>query len=68
MSLSQSLLDVLACPLDKGELWYFESEQFLYNPRLRRKYRIVDNIPVMLVEESEIVGAEEHERIAKIRS
>ena len=68
MSLSQSLLDILVCPLDKGELWYFEDEQFLYNPRLRRKYRVVDDIPVMLVDESEIVGAEEHERITKIRS
>ncbi len=67
MSLSRLLLDILVCPIDKGELWYFEEEHFLYNPRLKRKYRIVDDIPVMLVEESEVVDAAEDERIVKMR-
>jgi uncharacterized protein YbaR (Trm112 family) len=41
-------LSVLACPQDKGPLLYFADEQFLYNPRLRRKYPITNDIPNFL--------------------
>lgn len=69
MALDPRLLEILACPQDKGPLLYFESEQSLYNPRSKRRYRIEDNIPVMLVEESEIVSDEEHARLmAKAKS
>ncbi|SHE27897.1 Uncharacterized conserved protein YbaR, Trm112 family [Ferrithrix thermotolerans DSM 19514] len=67
MALSKGLLDILVCPLDKGELWYIKDGDFLYNPRLRRKYKVIDDIPVMLVEESELVGEDEHEKIVKSR-
>lgn len=63
MALDERLLEILACPEDKGPLLYFESEQALYNPRLHRRYRIDDGIPVLLVEESETVSDEEHERL-----
>ncbi|MGC8464441.1 MAG: Trm112 family protein [Acidimicrobiales bacterium] len=66
MALSQILLEVLACPLDKGPLLYSEEESFLYNPRLKRKYGIVDDIPVLLVEESEVVDDHEHERLLSL--
>jgi uncharacterized protein YbaR (Trm112 family) len=66
MALDQRLLGILACPEDKGALWYFEAEDTLYNPRLKRRYRIVDGIPVLLVEESENVSDEEHERLMSI--
>ena len=57
MSLDAALLAILACPEDKGPLYYVESEQVLYNPRLRRTYAVRDGIPVMLVEEaSALVG------------
>ncbi len=52
MSLDATLLSILACPEDKGPLYYLESEQVLFNPRLRRTYAIRDGIPVMLVEEA----------------
>lgn len=52
MSIDQSLLDILACPEDKGPLWYIESEKVLFNPRLRRGYSVVDGIPVMLIGEA----------------
>ena len=48
MSLDPKLLEILACPEDKGPLLYFEDEQVLYNPRLKRKYEIRDDIPVKL--------------------
>ena len=67
MALDPLLLDILACPEDKGPLYYLEDENALYNPRLTRRYRIDDGIPVMLIDEAETVDAAEHERItAKI--
>jgi uncharacterized protein YbaR (Trm112 family) len=58
-----SLLEYLACPEDKGPLWYFEDEDSLYNPRLHRRYEIRDGIPVMLIDEAESVSDAEHERL-----
>jgi uncharacterized protein YbaR (Trm112 family) len=63
MALDPQLLDVLACPVDKGTLHYLPSENLLYNPRLRRRYDIVDDIPVMLVEASHDVDDAEHQRL-----
>jgi len=42
---------------------YFADEGLLYNPRLRRAYRIEGGIPVMLVERAESVPEPEHERL-----
>jgi uncharacterized protein YbaR (Trm112 family) len=63
VTLDPELLEILACPLDHGPLWYLPEERCLYNPRLRRRYRIEGDIPVMLVEESELVDDEEHARL-----
>ncbi|MGH9303934.1 MAG: Trm112 family protein [Acidimicrobiales bacterium] len=63
MALDEMLLEILACPEDKGPLYYFEDEESLYNPRLRRRYRILDGIPVMLVDEAESVSDDEHARL-----
>ncbi len=63
MSLSPALLEILACPEDKGPLYYIESESLLYNPRLQRRYDIRDDIPVMLIPESTTVDEAEHERL-----
>ena len=63
MALDPKLLEILACPDDKGSLLYFESEQALYNPRLKRRYDIRDDIPVMLVDEATTVDNTEHERL-----
>lgn len=63
MALDPLLLDVLACPLDKGPLVYLEAEGCLYNPRSHRRFEIHDDIPVMLPEESTVVDEAEHERL-----
>ncbi len=63
MALDPLLLEVLACPEDKGPLLYFADDQLLYNPRLRRAYAVRDGIPVMLVDEARAVGDQEHERL-----
>ena len=64
MALDQQLLAILACPEDKGPLLYFQDDQVLYNPRLRRTYRIEDDIPVMLIDEAAAIDEAEHERLA----
>ncbi len=63
MALDPGLLAILACPEDKGPLYYLEDEDLLYNPRLRRVYEIRDGIPVMLVDEARTVDDAEHARI-----
>ena len=54
MPVSPQLLEILACPEDKGPLLYFEDEDALYNPRLKRRYAVKDDIPVMLIDEATI--------------
>jgi uncharacterized protein YbaR (Trm112 family) len=69
VTLDPRLLEILACPDDKGPLLYFEDEDALYNPRLKRRYAIRDDIPIMLIDEAETVDDAEHDRlIAKAES
>jgi uncharacterized protein len=59
MALDPRLLAVLACPQDKGPLYYLGDDGGLVNPRLARRYRVVDGIPVMLIDEAEAVEADD---------
>lgn len=59
--LDQKLLDILVCPQDRGPLLYVDD--VLYNPRLRRIYRIDDGIPVLLIDEAVDASEEDHERL-----
>ncbi len=63
MALDPQLLEILACPEDKGPLLYFVDESALYNPRLKRRYAVRDDIPIMLIDEAETVNETEHERL-----
>jgi uncharacterized protein YbaR (Trm112 family) len=63
VSLDPQLLEILACPQDKGPLLYFEDESSLYNPRLKRRYAVRDDIPIMLIDEAEKIGETEHARL-----
>jgi uncharacterized protein len=63
MPIDPLLIEILACPQDKGPLLYFEDESSLYNPRLQRRYAIRDDIPIMLIDEAESVDDAEHERL-----
>ena len=66
MSLDAALLAILACPEDKGPLYYIESDGVLFNPRLARTYAVRDGIPVMLVEEATTVDATEVARLESL--
>lgn len=64
MALDARLLAVLACPVDKGPLYYLGDhdqgdEGGLYNPRLRRRYLVREGIPVMLPDEAVDVPADQ---------
>jgi uncharacterized protein YbaR (Trm112 family) len=63
VDLDPRLLEILACPEDKGPLLYFQDEDALYNPRLKRRYAIRDDIPIMLIDEAETVDDAEHARL-----
>lgn len=63
MTLSPDLLAILACPEDKGPLYYLEDEAVLYNPRLTRTYAVRDDIPVMLIDEATTVDSDENDRL-----
>ena len=68
MALDPRLLAVLACPEDKGPLYYLGDDasgvdQGLYNPRLQRRYTVRDGIPIMLVDEAVAVSGTDHAAI-----
>ncbi len=63
MALDPKLLDILACPEDKGPLLYFSREGLLYNPRLKRGYRVEADVPVMLIDESQALAPGDHEAL-----
>ena len=51
--LKKELLDILACPKCKGELTYDADRARLDCPACRLRYRIEDDIPIMLIDEAE---------------
>jgi len=63
LSVNSRLLEILACPKDKGNLIYLDDEEMLYNPRLQMRYEVRQGIPVMLIDEATTVNQVEHERI-----
>ena len=50
-------------PGRQGPLLYFEDESSLYNPRLKRRYAVRDDIPIMLIDEAETVDDAEAARL-----
>jgi uncharacterized protein len=58
--LDERLLPLLACPVDKDALLYLPGDDLLYNPRLRRGYRVETGIPILLADEAEEVSDERH--------
>jgi len=52
VGLDPVLADVLACPQDKGPLYFVPDDELLYNPRLRKTYAVDGGIPVLLIDEA----------------
>lgn len=53
MALNQQLLDILACPKCKGSLDVAPDQSALVCPACRLRYRVEDDIPIMLIDEAE---------------
>lgn len=63
--ISQELLDILCCPETKADLVLDGNTLVSVDKNTRRRYRIEDDIPIMLIEESELLSVEEWTSIMK---
>lgn len=63
--ISKELLDILVCPETKAELVLDGNYLVSTDKNTRRRYRIEDDIPIMLIEESEQLSLEEWTEIMK---
>lgn len=61
--ISKELLDILCCPETKADLVLDGDSLVSVDKNTRRRYKIKDDIPVMLIEESEQLGLEEWKKI-----
>ena len=52
MAISQELLDILACPKCKGDIYLNETKDGLICDYCKLLYEIKDDIPIMLIEEA----------------
>ena len=63
--ISKELLDILCCPETKADLVLDGNTLVSTDKNTRRRYRIEDDIPVMLIDESEQLSMEEWREIMK---
>lgn len=61
--ISKELLDILVCPETKAELVLDGNYLVSTDKNTRRRFRIEDDIPIMLIEESEQLSLEEWSEI-----
>lgn len=52
MPIDKELLDILACPACKGDLWLTNEQTGLICEKCMLKYEIKDDIPIMLIDEA----------------
>ncbi|MGE5679780.1 MAG: Trm112 family protein [Bacillota bacterium] len=63
--ISKELLDILCCPETKADLVLEGNYLVSVDKQTRRRYRIEDDIPIMLIEESEQLDIESWKEIMK---
>ncbi len=63
--ISKDLLDILCCPETKADLVLDSNTLVSTDKETRRLYRIEDDIPIMLIEESEQLSMEQWTAIMK---
>lgn len=63
--ISKELLDILCCPETKADLVLEGNSLVSTDKKTRRRYKIVGDIPVMLIDESEQLSLEEWTLIMK---
>ncbi len=62
---SQELLDILCCPETKADLILDGDTLVSVDKETRRRYRIEDDIPIMLIDESEVLDFQSWSEIMK---
>jgi len=65
MAISPELLKILVCPETKAPLVLHDGKLVSTDRQTRRRYRIEDDIPVMLIDESEQLNEEEWSEIMR---
>jgi uncharacterized protein len=63
MSIDSKLLDILVCPETKAPLVLDGETLVSTDSKTRRRYRIEDDIPVMLIDDSEQLSQDEWNKI-----
>lgn len=63
--ISKDLLEILCCPETKADLVLEGDFLVSVNRKSRRRYRIEDDIPIMLIDESDILDVKTWEAIMK---
>jgi uncharacterized protein YbaR (Trm112 family) len=63
--ISKELLELLCCPETKADLVLDGETLVSTDKNTRRRYRIEDDIPIMLIDESEQLSREEWQKIMK---
>jgi uncharacterized protein YbaR (Trm112 family) len=63
--ISKELLDILCCPETKADLVLDNNFLVSTDKKTRRRYRIEDDIPIMLIDESEQLDVETWQQIMK---
>ncbi len=56
MAISKELLDILACPKCKGDIYLTDAEDGLICDKCKLLYEIRDDIPIMLIDEAKPIN------------
>ena len=65
MAVDPKLLEILVCPETKAPLVLDGNALVSTDPETRRRYRIEDDIPIMLIDESEVLSENDWQAIMK---
>jgi uncharacterized protein YbaR (Trm112 family) len=65
MAVDPKLLEILVCPETKAPLVLDGNTLVSTDPETRRRYRIEDDIPIMLIDESEVLSENDWQAIMK---
>ena len=56
MAINQELLEILACPKCKGDIYLNDAEDGLICDNCKLLYEIREDIPIMLIDEARSLG------------
>jgi uncharacterized protein len=63
--INPKLLEILCCPETKADLVLEEQTLVSTDAKSRRRYKIINDIPIMLIDESEVLEIDEWKAIMR---